>query len=360
MPSVSSLPVQEVTHGSVKIVREPRLVERVVFAGGLPGCGKTMMTPIIGSLARVELQKFNEPLEHVCGLRWLGIIPEDAATMQIRMMVDLDLYQQMMSREVNVRPADLTSIFRNPGTLRYLRRLVQPGDAVAVERIQQEHPILHITMHNALAISPPLFEALGGAVRILEIIRHPLYMIKQWRLYVERYGSDARDFTLWCDYQSRAVPFFARGWEERFLTAGPMDRAIFSIEHLLAMGSQALAALPPAQRAQVLIVPFEPFVLDPWPWLAQMETLLGTSVTAATRRELRRQRVPRKRIADGVARSIYKQYGWTPPQQGADERGELESRRAFVAKEASAEGLRVMDRLCEAYEATHLQGTIPW
>jgi len=162
------------------------------------------------------------------------------------------------------------------------------------------------------------------------------------------------------DSQGRAVPFFAHGWEERFLESNPMDRAIFAIEHLLEIGHQALAQLPDHQKAQVLTVPFEPFVLDPWPWLRQMETFLGTHVTPATRRELKRQKVPRARIAAGVARKIYKQYGWTPPAQGGDERGELASRRAFVAKEASAEGLRVMDRLCETYAATHLHGAIPW
>lgn len=344
----------------IRMSREPRLVERAVFVGGLPGCGKTMMTPIIGSLARVELQRFNESLEHVCGLRLLDAISEDVATMQIRMMTDLDVYKQMMSREVNLRPTDLTSIFRNPGTLRYLRRLVQPGDAEAVARIRQDHPILHITMHNALAISPPLFAALGEAVRILEVVRHPLYMIKQWRLYVERYGTDVRDFTLWFDHEGQAVPFFARGWEARFLAANPMDRGVFAIEHLLAMGRRVLEALPPAQRAHVLTVPFEPFVLDPWPWLRQMEAFLGTSATPATHRELKRQKVPRARVAAGAVRKIYRQYGWTPPQQDADERGELEGRRAYVAKEASAEGLRVMDELCRAYEAEHLHGAIAW
>ncbi len=337
-----------------QIVRAPRLAGPVVFVGGLPGCGKTMLTPIIGSFSRVELQKFNESLEHVCGLRLLGAIHDDVATMMIRMMTDLDLYRMMMSREVNMRAADLTSIFRNPGTLRYLRRIVQPGDAAVIERIRGERPILHLTMHNALAISAPLFTALDDGVRIVEVMRHPLYMIKQWRAYVERYGTDVRDFTLWFDYQGQAVPFFTHGWEARFVGSNPMDRAIFAIEHLLAMGRQVLEERSPRQRLQVLLLPFEPFVLDPWPWLRQLETLLETQVTAATRRELKRQRVPRTRIAQGVARAIYKQYGWEPAKRAASEREELESRRGFAAAEASQEGMAVLDRLSAQYEATYL------
>ena len=359
MPSL--LDAQDrVTEPLVRISREARLTEQVVFVGGLPGCGKTMMTPIIGSFARVELQKFNEPLEHVCGLRLLGAISEDVATMMVRMLTDLDLYRMMMSREINMRVADLTSIFRNPGTLRYLRRIFQPGDAAAVERIRRERPILHITMHNALAISPPLFAALGNGVRIVEVVRHPLYMIKQWRAYVERYGTDVRDFTLWFDAHGRAVPFFARGWEARFLASNPMDRAIFSIEHLLAMGRRVLEQLPTHQRSQVLMMPFEPFVLDPWPSLRRMEAFLGAPVTAATRRELKRQRVPRQRIAQGAARAIYKQYGWEPAGKATSERDELQNRRGFAATEASADAMNVLDRLSAEYEATYFDGVVNW
>lgn len=360
MPLVLDDPPGAIHRAPVRIVREPRLVDRVVCVGGLPGCGKTMMTPIVGSLARVELQKFNEPLEHVCGLSLLGKIDDETATMMIRMLADLDLYRLTMSREVNLRPSDLTSIFRNPGIWRYLRRLCQSGDAVAVERIQRTRPILHITMHNALAISPPLFAALGEAVRILEVVRHPLYMIKQWRLYIERYGTDVRDFTLWFDYQDQALPFFARGWEPRYLQSNPMDRSIYAIEHLLQMGRQALERLPESQKAQVLTVPFEPFVLDPWSWLGKMEECLGTRVTAATRRELKRQRVPRTRIALGAFRAIYKQYGWEPAGKATSERDELQNRRGFAATEASSDAMNVLDRLSAEYEATYLDGVVTW
>jgi hypothetical protein len=89
-----------------------------------------------------------------------------------------------------------------------------------------------------------------------------------------------------------------------------------------------------------------------------LEALLGTHVTPRTRRELKRQRVPRKRIADGVAHPIYKQYGWEPADKRADERHELEKRRRFAAEHASPEAMQVLDRLCEAYEATYLE--IPW
>ncbi len=352
-PSVETL--RAAVREAPTVVREARLAERIIFVGGHPGCGKTMMTPIVGALARVEIQKFNYPLEHICALHLLGRIADDVAVTMVRMLTDLDLYNMAMARETNFRWSDVSSVLTNPAPWRYFRRLVTPGDAVAVERIKQERLILQLTTHNLLAISPALFLALGDRFRLLEVVRHPLYMIKQWHKYIDRYASDVRDFTIWFDYEGRTLPFFVHGWEERWLRANPMDRVIFSIDRLTQLGERAMERLSDAQRPQILIMPFERFVLDPWPYLRRLEEMLGTQVTALTRKELKRQKVPRKMIADGLARPIYKEYGWQPPEQGASERRELNKRRQYAVEFASAEGMETLDRMCAAYEAQHLR-----
>lgn len=342
----------------LRVVREPFIAEKVVFVGGHPGCGKTMMTPIVGSLARVEVQKFNYMLEHICSLYLLGKIPEDAATAVLRMLVDMDLYNLQMSRETNFRFSDLSSVFKNPGTWRYIRRLFQPGDAAVIGRIQKEKPILQITTHDSLVLSPPLFKALDERLRVVEVIRHPLHMIKQWYLYIDRYGNDVRDFTIWFQHDGHALPYFARGWEEKYLRANTMDKLIYSIDHLTALGQQVIQNLAQKEKRQVMIIPFERFVLEPWPFLRQLESFLGTEVTRSTRRELKRQHVPRKMIADGIPRPIYKQYGWEPPGKERDERRELEKRREFAAERATPEAMKVLDRMCSEYEAAYLTGIL--
>lgn len=345
-------------HASIEIAREPHLAERVLCVGGQPGNGKTMMTPIVGSLARVEIQKFNYAIEHVCELSLLGKLEPDAATAMVRMLTDLDLYNMGMGRETNFRPSDLSSVFKNPGGWRYVRRIFQAGDEAVIERIRRERPILHLTIHRALAISRVMFAALGDRLRIIELVRHPLYMLKQQFLYSTRYGTDVRDFAIWFRHRGRSLPFFARGWEEEYLRLNPMDQTIHTIDRLARQGEEVYHSLTPSQKQQVLIVPFERFVLDPWPFLRQIEALIETRVTARTRRELKRQRVPRTRIAAGIPLPIYKLCGWEPPERGATERQELQKRRRLAAEHASPEGLKLLDRLSEAYEARFLQGIV--
>ena len=338
----------------MKVVRPPHMAEQVVFVDGLPGCGKTMMSPIVGALARVELMQYAYPLEYACAQHAIGSLTHDAAVATVRLLTDLQLYNVMMSRETNFRISDLSGVRLHPEPWKYVRRLFQPGDAAAVQRIERERPILHLVTHVMFEHAPLLLDALGERATIVEVVRHPLYMLKQQALSMNRLASDPRDFSIWIEVETGTVPWFAHGWEETFLASNAMDRAIHLVDQLGRRYAQTLSALTPAQRARVLVIPFERFVIDPWPYMHQLAALLDTELNAVTRREMNRQKVPRKMYADGIGRPIYAEYGWQPPARGSDEAHEFALRRAFAAETATPEAMAVLDRLSAEYERQHL------
>lgn len=342
----------------MNVLREKNLVQNCVFVGGIGGCGKSMMIPIVGSFHRVELQKYNYTLEHICTLYYLEKMSADVAVTLIRMQVDMDLYNLMMSREINFRFSDLSSVFKNPRTWRYIRRLFQAGDEMAARRIQKENPILNIVLHDSLQRSEPLLLALGKRARFIEVVRHPLYMLKQWMVNMETLlpeGGHPRDFGIGFDYQGKILPWFAHGWEEKYLAANNMDKVIFLIERHIREANHAYHHLTPEQKQQVLTIPFEKFVIHPWPYIGALENLLGTKATLLTKWAMKKQRVPRKKIADGIGRAIYKKYGWESSSTKSHETDELQKRRDYAAQSASKEGMEVLDRICQDYEKNYLQ-----
>lgn len=346
-----------ISETSARFVREPHIAGTVVVTNGLPGCGKTMLAPIVSSLDRVELMRFNFHLEHVCALRYLKGIQEDAAIALIRLQTDLDLYNSLMSRETNFRFSDVSSVWKTTARWRYFKRLIMPGDEAVIPRIEKENPILHIVTHMLLGISKPLFQALGDRVRIVEVVRHPLYMLKQWHKWMPRSGVDPRMFGLWIDYKGHSLPWFAHGWEDSYLRSNRMDRTIYAIEKQWRLSMDSLKNLSATEREQVLVIPFEQFVLNPEPFMRKVEQLLEAKVTTATRRMMKKQNVPRRMIADGIGLKIYKYYGWEPPSRGSSERDELAKRRAFAAAEATPEAMRILDRYSEEYEAAYFSPT---
>lgn len=342
------------TEKEVLISRSKSFDHKVVFVDGFAGCGKTMLAPIIASLDRVELLTYAFTIEYLCILYSLGKIDQSAITTMIRLNTDMQIYDTMQGR-VNFRIKDLSSALNDVNPLRYVRRMFLKGDEVIPERIRQEKPILHLTTHRLLRNSDPIFEALKERLVFVEVVRHPLYMIKQKSLNMERLIGSPRDFDLYCSVDGYELPSWAVGWEEKFKKANSMERAIYLLDTLTRQTKEAKKELARKHNAQIVTTPFECFVLDPEPYLEKITRLLGTQVTPLTRRMMKKQRVPRKKYADGLKLKIYERCGWTPPVSG-DENKEFELRWQYAAQRASKDAMAVLDRLCIAYEEEYLGG----
>ena len=335
------------------ISRKAHLAEKIVFVDGLPGCGKTLFSTLIASMDRVELLSYTYEVEHICALYYLDKIPIDAAKAMVSMQTDLKIYNTMMGRDVNFRPTDLSSVFKNHNPSRYLQRLFGPGDEKVPEMIQQENPILNLAVHNLLSYSEPIWQALRDRCVFIEIVRHPLYMVRQQALNMSHLLGDVRNFEVNYAHKGFDLPYYIHGWEKDYLNSNPMERTIYLIDKLTHRTNIARKKLKEEYQAKIITIPFELFVLNPEPWMQKIADVLGTNILDSTRKVMSEQNVPRNMVADGIDLEIYKRCGWVPPQEGATERDELLIRRADVAREVSNELISVLDRLNDEYEKTY-------
>ena len=332
----------------IKVIRQKQLTEKIVIVDGQPGCGKTMLSPIITTFQRVELLSFAFEVEFICRLFHLNKIDSDAAIAMVRMLVDHKLYQTMMGRDTNFRYRDLSSVFNDANPWRYFKRIFQEGEMIIPDRIKNERPILNITTHDLLSRSEPILFGLGDVALLVEVVRHPLYMVKQQQLNMERLVDNARDIQINIEYKGRQLPYFAEGWEEQFIKANTMAQAVYCIEKTTLATNEKRKIWKERNQHSILTIPFEKFVIDPWPYLKEIEEKLGTKIGSRTNKMMRKHNVPRKVIADGPPFEIYKRCGWEPPI-GESEENEITKRRDMVAKNSSSEAMEVMDRLSQEY-----------
>ena len=341
------------TISHVSLNRQTHIAPKIVFLDGLTGTGKTMMGPLLGSLRRVELGRLEHHYEYLCALDFLKKIDPDAGEYMIKMYADLAMYNTMIARETNFRVNDLSGIFKNPKTLKYIRRLFIPDGEAVLERIRREQPILQIISHQALGIMNLAFRAFGNRLRVVHMVRHPLYLLEHWHSYIDRHGTDARDFTIWINHQGTSLPWFAAGWEERYAKASSMDKVIYSIEWLTRQTDKMTESLSPSQKQQILTIPFEHFVLNPNPFLESITKLLETETTSQTKSILKKQKCPRALVGAGLSRDIYKRYGWKQPPLGATEKDQLSEKFDFANRLASKEAMTALSVLCKNYEARY-------
>jgi len=345
----------------INLSRNCHLAGKVVVIDGIPGCGKTMLAPIISTLDRLELTTFSYELEHVLSLKFLNKISSDACRVMIRHITDLIIYNQMMSREVNVRPKDLSSIFRHPRWYQYIVRMFSQGDEFIPARIREEEPVLLLTTHQMTGISKPMFEALEDRLVFIEVVRHPLYMIIQNSLNMENMVSNVRDFDLQIYHKNKEIPYYAAGYEEKFLEANADEKSILFIYNMIKQSESLKKELKLHTQYydQLITVPFEQFVLDPTVFMSQICSAIKTKENSDTKKELKKQRVPRKKTTEGKPEKIYKRCGWNPGTPGLSDKDELLIRRQQIVDRGISDNLlNILDNMSISYEGKYLQGIV--
>lgn len=335
-----------------KMARHFELAGDIIIVDGQGGCGKTLFSPIIGAIDRVEIMNYAFPVEWACRLHFFNSLSFDGAVSQVQRHTDAQLYQNMMGREVNFRFSDLSSAFRAHRPLRYFKRIFAAGDMAVPDRIAKERPILNLTTHDLLPISKPVFSALGERLKFIEIVRHPLFMLIQQTLNMERLVNNPRDIGIYFEHEGKTVPYYGFAQRDTFLSLSPVDQAIRCIEYQTRLTADFKKKNRQLYEGKLVTIPFELFVKNPEPYMQALQSLIGFKQTAVVRKELSRQKVPRENVVDGIPLAIYKRCGWQPPRPDLSEQDEYKLRRQFAVDQgASKECLAVLDDLSQEYEA---------
>lgn len=326
------------------ISRNSQLLHKLIIVDGFPGCGKTMLSPIISSFSRVEVMQYSPLIEQICELFSLKKIDTDVAESMIKMNADLMIYESMMARNANFRPSDLSSIFRNK-PIKHIKRLFKKGDELIPAIIKEEEPILHLTTHMLYPSIDLLERSLKEKLIFIEVVRHPLYMIIQHEMNM-RNLDDPRFQHIRYVNSGKEYTFYVEGWENEFDISNSFERAIYSMKWYFDQVKQIT-------NDSSLIIPFETFVKNPHNFLKAISRSLSANLDKNVKKEMNKQKVPRDHLSDGPALDIYKRCGWVPPQSYSEEE-EINVRRELVKSNVSSEALLVLDHLSESYEEDHL------
>ncbi len=301
----------------------------VIFIDGLWGTGKSVLAPILSGMRGVEKFIPDPAFEYLCILHHLKRLDLDSAVAMIQTYSDIDQYHNLIGRGVNLRWSDDSGAANNPGTLRYLRRLFDgtEGDSV-VERINRDNLALNIMSHILLQVAGPLFEAFGDRLKLIEMVRHPAYLVQHWHAYLSRFAGP-REFTVSFDCGGHKVPWFAASWSDEYLGLSVTDRVLASLVRLY---DWLFSVIDETDRRRLLVVSFENTAFSPGPMLGQLETFLGRAHHPRVGRILRAQKLPRRRIMQGKGHAAY---GWHLSLE-ASEREEYDALLAFVRESGTA------------------------
>ena len=319
------------------------LTNDIIFVDGIWGTGKSLLGPIISGMDRVEKVKIEHIYEYVSILGYLGKMAPDAVPWMLKTYGDLSQYNNVIGREVNLRWNDDSGLATNPNMFSYIKRLFQgEGDHKIIE-INDNNIALNIMSHMLMLVPNPIFETYGNRVKVIEMVRHPLYLVRHWISYMERFDSP-REFTISFQYKGTKIPWFVAGWEDEYFEANAMDKILICIIRLYEWLNNSTQKML-LNGNQILTLSFESLVMSPDNPLKEIENFLGRKHYPRLASLLRKQKIPRKTISQGKGHPAY---GWHKDFDSSEAQI-YEQNLKFVMSNGSSENVNRFLRLIENY-----------
>jgi hypothetical protein len=321
----------------MNIGRFEKFKNDVIVVDGIWGSGKSLITPIISSIQGVEKQRIDYIYEYLCTLNWLKKIDPKCCEELISYYVDINHYDNTIGREVNTKIGDDTSIFNNPNSLLYLKRILFNKGV----EINQINALLLMT-HTVFAFSDPLFNALGDRLKFIEIVRHPLYMVRHWFNAFERFNLPT-EFELCLDIKDGSkVPWFAKGWAKEFQSVNNVEKSLLSIINLYNRIDREIVK----NQKNFLLLSFESLLTSPHSNINELCLFLDRKKPKNIEKVLKKQKIPRKTISAGKGHS---KYGWNG-DSGQTEKEVYDSSWNFIEQNCSSEYCKKFAVLIDWYD----------
>jgi hypothetical protein len=289
----------------MQIEKQNTFSNDILIIDGLWGSGKSLLAPIISGMSNVEKVKIESIYEYVSWMSRLKKVDNDAAIWLLRSYADMSQYHNVIGREVNLRWSDDSGLKFAVDKFKLIRRLFcAEGDDRVIE-INNKNLGLCIMSHMLMLAPELLIPAFGSRIKIVEMVRHPLYMVEHFKNYLKRFESP-REFTISFYSDGVKVPWFAVGWEYDFVHASPLERAVLCIQKLCLSLFQELS-ISKANGLAILDVSFEQMVFDTDAVLLKLELFTDRSHHKSINSILKKQKIPRESIAAGRGHGSY---GW--------------------------------------------------
>ena len=255
-----------------EISRKRTYDNKVIFIDGYWRSGKSLLSPLVGTFKGVDKVKYDYHTEWTCILAHLNLIDSNAASVLLKTYLDLYTYNNYIGREINLRPKDDSSVFKNPNTFKFLKRILKNDKKDVNEQIEKEKPIQLINTHNIFQMVEPLLKAFDGRIYLFRCIRNPVSNLTQWAEYLEMIGKSPKALNI---YKTKMeVPWYVPDeLTDIYVRSPSIDKAAISQIELEKLADKRLKNLK-SLETRYLTVPFEHFVINPNKWMQKISKIL--------------------------------------------------------------------------------------
>lgn len=280
----------------------------IILVNGLAKSGKLIIERILEAYDGVQLHSSIDISEPIIWMYNLKKIDKEATIYLLRSLIDRELYEKSICRNINTRLDDGTSVFKYPYPLDYLKKILSKCD-----RNIDKKTTLNLSMHNSLTYYEILNASLGDRMKIINIHRDPadnIYDMHKYSLY-DRISTDPSIIEFNYDVDGNIIPNYAIEWMDDYLEMNKMDRVVNL--YLYDMQSNLSSYEEAKNKDNILMLGFDDIVSKPKEICKIIEKFIDKKPTHGLNRLLKKQKCPR-RIDMGlrVTKKLYISNGLSP------------------------------------------------
>ena len=284
--------------------RKNSLNNDLIIVDGLWGTGKSLISPIISCFKNIEVQKIKPEFEYLLNLQATSQIDNKSLMSILLTLTDTYSYNSMISREVNFRSKDFTSVLKNKYFIKYFSRLFKKDGQNVYDKINKDNIGLHLDTHIIFQSFNFLNETFKERLKFIEIVRHPLFLIEHWLSYFKIW-NETREMTSCFYYNDVKIPWFAIGFEDEYISYNDCDRVLFLIIKLY---NELFDFIDNNKSNGFIVIPFEMLTFNTNEVIQNLEIFLSRNYNTNNLTSiLKEQKIPRKNINNGIG---FEAYGW--------------------------------------------------
>jgi len=270
--------------------------DNIVFVDGLTRVGKSMLNILLASLDGVSHPQVLEPLEQLMPMYKTGHMDKNSISAFLRLHLNEKFYNYMLSRNLNFRYDDLTSIHNSSNEIKFYKNLSKIDGETIINELRSDTTLHQFQTHDVLT-QYSLFLDLNIEAKIIEIFRNPIDTIHSWykRGWGKRFDNeDPRSFTSLFKYEGKTLPHYAIGYENIYFSLNEMEKCVFLHNKLLNESLVEYNKLSSEQKYNILILKYEDILEKPDIEIDKICLFLNVNKTEHTSRFMKHARVPRE------------------------------------------------------------------
>lgn len=161
-------------------MKKKNLINKITFIDGYSATGKGIFCHFIETFNFSSKMHVDHIFSEIAILDFLGKIDREYASFFLKMRADNYLENEFLSRDLNFRPFDDSSIFKTGNAIKYFKRLFsKDGDAIFENSDLKKTNLIvmnHFSSHN----SNFFFKTFKNKMNYINIVRHPIHIFDHW------------------------------------------------------------------------------------------------------------------------------------------------------------------------------------